>query len=105
MLIDARDGAHYEKGHIPGAWQFDHYHAEQYLPTILPGCMNAQKVVVYCNGGACEDSEFAAILLREAGVPRERLFVYAGGISEWADSGRLVETGMRRSGQLVKPKP
>ena len=104
VLIDARDDQHYQAGHIPGAWQFDHYRAEQYLPTILPLCLNAQKVVVYCNGGACEDSEFAAIMLRDSGVPRENVFVYAGGITEWTTGGWPVETGARRSGQLLKPK-
>ena len=78
LLVDARDDSHYQAGHIPGAWQFDHYRPDQYLPAVLPACMNAVKVVVYCNGGTCEDSEFAAIMLREAGVPRENLFVYAG---------------------------
>jgi rhodanese-related sulfurtransferase len=105
VLIDARDDEHYQKGHIPGAWQFDHYHAEQYLPTILPICMSAQKIVVYCNGGACEDSEFATIMLRDAGVPRDLLYVYAGGITEWASSGQAVELGARRSGRMAKLKP
>ena len=104
LLIDARDDQHYEAGHIPGAWQFAHYHPDQYLPSILPACMGAQKVVVYCNGGACEDSEFAAIMLRDAGVPGDNLFVYAGGISEWMTTGQAVETGARRSGSLSKPK-
>lgn len=104
VLIDARDDQHYQAGHIPGAWQFDHYRAEHYLPTVLPLCLNAQKVVVYCNGGACEDSEFAAVMLRDAGVPRENVFVYAGGITEWTAGGWPVETGARRSGQLLKPK-
>ena len=101
VLVDARDDEHYQKGHIPGAWQFNHYRAEQYLPNILPLCMSAQKVVVYCNGGACEDSEFATVMLRDAGVPRDSLFVYAGGISEWISSGRPVETGARKSGQMA----
>jgi len=105
VLIDARDNAHFEKGHIPGAWPFDHYHAEQFLPALLPVCLSAQKVVVYCTGGACEDSEFAAVVLRDAGVPRDNIFVYAGGITEWSASGRAVETGARRSGQLVKANP
>src|SRR5947207_8581976 len=87
LLIDARDDAHYQAGHIPGAWQLDHYRAEQFMPAILPACLSAQKVVVYCNGGACEDSEFTAIMLRDAGVPRENLFVYAGGITEWKTTG------------------
>lgn len=105
VFVDARDDQHYQAGHIPGAWQFDHYRAERYLPAVLPVCLNAQKVVVYCTGGACEDSEFAAIMLRDAGIPRENLFVYAGGITEWTAQGRPVETGARRSGELLKPKP
>jgi rhodanese-related sulfurtransferase len=105
ILVDARDDAHYQAGHIPGAWQFDHYHPEQYLPAVLPVCLNAQKVVVYCTGGACEDSEFAAIMLREAGVPRDSLFVYTGGITEWMTNGQPLESGARGSGVVVRRKP
>lgn len=105
VFIDARDDAHYAAGHIPGAWQFHHYRAEEYLPAVLPTCMTALKVIVYCNGGECEDSEFAAIMLRDAGVPRETLFVYAGGIVEWK-AGRLpMETGARHSGQILPHSP
>ncbi len=104
VLIDARDDSHFQAGHIPGAWQFDHYHPENYLPGLLPVCLNAQKVVVYCKGGACEDSEFAAIMLKDAGVLGGNVFVYAGGISEWTANGQSVETGARGSGQLVKLK-
>ena len=104
VFVDARDDQHYQAGHIPGAWQFNHYRAEQFLPTVLPVFLNAEKVVVYCGGGTCEDSEFAAIILRDVGVPREKLFVYAGGISEWMTNALPVETGARRSGQL-KTKP
>jgi rhodanese-related sulfurtransferase len=103
VFIDARDDQHYGAGHIPGAWQFHHYRADDYLPTILPVCLNALKVVVYCSGGECEDSEFAAIMLRDAGVPRDLLFVYAGGILEWKASGLPVETGARLSGEFLKP--
>jgi rhodanese-related sulfurtransferase len=105
MFIDARDDQHYAAGHIPGAWQFHHYRAENYLPTVLPVCLNALQIVVYCAGGECEDSEFAAIMLRDAGVPREALFVYAGGITEWKAGGLPVESGVRGSGQLLPAKP
>src|SRR6266542_1728828 len=69
VFVDARDDEHYQAGHIPGAWQFNHYRAENYLAAVLPVCLTAQQVVVYCTGGECEDSEFAAIMLRDAGVP------------------------------------
>jgi rhodanese-related sulfurtransferase len=102
VFVDARDDEHYSAGHIPGAWQFNHYRPEAHLPMVLPTCMIAQKVVVYCTGGHCEDSEFAAVMLRDNGVPRENLFVYAGGITEWKALGRPVEMGTRQSGQLLK---
>jgi rhodanese-related sulfurtransferase len=105
IFIDARDDQHYAAGHIPGAWQFYHYRPEAYLATVLPACTTALKVVVYCNGGECEDSEFAAIMLRDAGVPREALFIYAGGIAEWKANGLPVETGVRGSGQLLRHQP
>jgi rhodanese-related sulfurtransferase len=104
VFVDARNDQHYQEGHVPGAWQFNHYRPEQFLPTVLPVCLGAQKVVVYCTGGACEDSEFAAIMLRDGGVMRENLYVYAGGINEWMANGLPVETGARGSGQM-KGKP
>jgi rhodanese-related sulfurtransferase len=105
VFIDARNDQDYQAGHIPGAWQFNHYRADAYLPTVLPLCLAAQKVVVYCNGGECEDSEFAAVMLRDAGVPRENLFVYAGGIAEWMTNGLPVEIGERGNADHVAPKP
>jgi rhodanese-related sulfurtransferase len=101
LFIDARDDQHYHTGHVPGAWQFNHYRAEQFFPTILPLCLSAQKAVVYCGGGACEDSEFAAIMLRDAGVPSQNLYVYPGGIGEWKTNGLPIEIGPRQSGQLT----
>ena len=100
VFIDARNDEHYQQGHIPGAWQFDRYHPENYLPAVLPVCQLAQQVVVYCGGGDCEDSEFAALFLRDsAQIPGERLFVFAGGWTEWTERGLSVETGGRNSGQ------
>jgi rhodanese-related sulfurtransferase len=104
VFIDARDDQHYQAGHIPGALQFNHYRPEQFLPTVLPLCQNAQKVVVYCGGGACEDSEFAALMLRDGGVPAANLYVYIGGIAEWTAHGLPVEIGARGSGQVTNPQ-
>jgi len=69
VFVDARDDHHYAEGHIPAALSFDRFYPEKYLPVILPACMSAGQVVVYCTGGSCEDSEFAAVALKEAGVP------------------------------------
>ena len=103
VFVDVRNDRAYQSGHVPGAWQFDHYRAENYLPTVIPVCMTAQKVVVYCTGGTCEDSEFTAIMLRDAGIPAENISVYGGGISEWTN-GMPFEVGARGSGQIIEPK-
>ncbi|HKQ36628.1 MAG TPA: rhodanese-like domain-containing protein [Verrucomicrobiae bacterium] len=103
IFVDARNDHAYEGGHVPGAWQLDRYRPENYLPAVLPLCMNAQKVVVYCNGGSCEDSEFAAVMLREAGIPAGNILVYGGGISEWTNT-MPFEVGARASGQIIQPR-
>lgn len=107
-FVDARETSHYEEGHIPGAYQLDYYRPENYLPTVLPVCQLAQEIVVYCNGGNCEDSEFAANFLLAAGIPKEKLLVYGGGMTEWETNGLPVEIGFRQSGQIRnggKPSP
>jgi len=95
IFVDARNDAQYEAGHIPGAHQLDYYRLEAYLPTVLAACAPAEKILVYCNGGDCEDSELTAILLIQSGVPRERLFVYPGGFAEWTAKGLPLELGPR----------
>ena len=100
VFIDARDDRHYAEGHIPGAYQFDRYYPEKHLVAVLPACLNATKIVVYCTGGNCEDSAFAALTLKDAGVTQERLSVYVGGMTEWAANGWPVELGERKSGKM-----
>jgi len=104
VFVDARDDQSYKKGHIPGAYQFDYHYFEKYLPTLLPACQAAQQILVYCNGGDCEDSEFAATMLRDAGIPKEKLFVYGGGITEWTNTNLPLEAGVRKSGILNNGK-
>lgn len=102
MFIDSRDDQHYRSGHIPGAFQLDYYRKENYLDGVLPGCQVAQQILVYCYGGNCEDSELTATLLRDAGVPKEKLLVYIGGFTEWTNNRMPVEIGERNSGLIEK---
>ncbi len=104
VFVDARNDQSYTEGHIPGAYQLDYYYKEKYLPTVLPVIMTAETILVYCNGGDCEDSELTAALLQQAGIPPARIFVYAGGYTEWASAGLPVELQARHSG-LLKGKP
>jgi rhodanese-related sulfurtransferase len=100
VFIDARDETHYHEGHIPGACEFDPYYPEKYFTAVLPVCQAAEQIVVYCHGGDCDDSESAAITLRDVGIAINKLFIYGGGITEWATNGLPIETGMRNSGKL-----
>lgn len=105
VFIDARGAAHFRDGHIPGAFEFDAYHPEEQLAAVLPACQNAEKVVLYCNGGQCEDSLFAAMFLRDAGVSSDKLFLYMGGFQDWTTNALPVETGVRNSGQISTSTP
>ncbi len=101
FLIDARDDEHYQDGHISGAYQLDHYRADRYLPTLLPLLLPAEKIILYCNGGECEDSELAAMDLIQQGISHSRISVYLEGYQEWVSRQELVEKGERGSGNIV----
>jgi len=105
LILDARNDQHYRAAHIPGALQFDHYRAEAHLASVIPACLAAEKIVIYCTGGNCEDSEFAALMLREAGIPNERLFIYEGGIADWTAARLPVEASHRFSGEIFESTP
>lgn len=100
VFVDVRNDALYQAGHVPGAYQLDYYRPESYLPTVLSACSTAEKVIVYCTGGDCEDSELAAVMLGQAGVPRDRIFIFPGGYAEWSAQRLPLETGARLSGVL-----
>jgi len=96
VFLDARGDREFQEGHIPGAHQFDHFHFDKFLTTIIPLCQAARQIVVYCGGG-CELSEHAATMLgNDLGIPKEKLFVYGGGITEWKSKGMPIEVGDRK---------
>jgi rhodanese-related sulfurtransferase len=102
IFIDARNEDHYRAGHIPGAYLFDRFQPEKYLTNVVQVCLTAQDIVFYCNGGDCDDSEHAAITLRDSiGIPKEKVFVYGGGFNEWTNNGLPYELGQRNSGDLT----
>jgi rhodanese-related sulfurtransferase len=100
-FIDAREDKHYTAGHIPGAHQLNYYFIDRYIEEVLPLAQGAEKVVVYCNGGDCEDSKLVADALRnEHGLDPAKLFVYVGGMAEWEAKDMPVEKGARGSGDI-----
>ncbi len=93
VFVDARNDHSFEEGHIPGAVQCDHYNIDQYWDAVEPVVMGAMKVIVYCGGGDCIDSILMCQDLTNNGVPKEAIFLYAGGWKEWSENGGPVETG------------
>ena len=100
VFVDARDVAYFEEGHIPGAYPLNHYRLEEGIDQVMAACGLAEMIIVYCNGGECEDSEFVALDLVEFGLPSDNVRVYLGGIEEWKGGGRLIELGPRDSGDI-----
>lgn len=93
IFVDARDEEHFAEGHIPGALQCFHYEAKRCLDRVKNAANGAEKVIVYCGGGDCEDSIFMSQDLIEAGVPSEAIFLFEGGWKEWVTNGMPVEGG------------
>jgi rhodanese-related sulfurtransferase len=93
VFIDARNDELYAEGHIPGAIQADHYRLEEYIEIVLDYVESAEKVIVYCNGGDCEDSIFLCKDLLDFDVPYDKIYLYAGGWKEWSKRGMPAALG------------
>ncbi len=93
VFVDARADEPYRAGHIPGAVQCDYYRSEYYLPSVVSRVLGAEKVVVYCNGGECEDSLYVCHELLNNAVPRESILLFKGGWEAWSKAGLPHETG------------
>lgn len=94
VFVDARNDAQYQQSHIPYAVQFFHYYPEQYLGNLRAYTDQADTIIVYCNGGTCEDSiQAARYLTTELDPPIDlnRVFVFEGGMREWCAAGYPIE--------------
>jgi len=91
VFVDARNDQAFAAGHIPGAIQADHYRIEDYIDAVLAAVETADKVIVYCNGGDCEDSIYMCKNLIDFDVPYEKIYLYGGGWTEWESKGQPVE--------------
>jgi len=91
VFVDARDQGMFDSGRIPGALLVDHYRSDQYLPDALNFILPAERVIVYCHGGDCEDSIFLSQTLIENGIEPDRIYVFEGGYEAWEAQGMPVE--------------
>ena len=97
LFLDARRTSVYEEGHIAGARSFSVWEAdiddkvnalfdERQDPTE-----QNKPIVIYCSGGACEDSHMLAQKLW--GVQFNNVYVYKDGYPDWQKRGGAVRTG------------
>ena len=93
VFVDARADGAYQAGHIPHALQCDYYRLEHYLMPMLSVVAGAEKIVVYCNGGDCEDSLYVCGELQRSDVPWDTIYLFKGGWEAWKESGMPVATG------------
>ncbi len=93
VFVDARNKDAYEDGHIPGAIQADHYQLEDCIGPVLDYAESAEKIIVYCAGGMCEDSIFLCCDLVDFEIPCDRIYLYHGGWDEWSKSGMPIAKG------------
>jgi 3-mercaptopyruvate sulfurtransferase SseA len=93
VIVDARADDPYKEGHIPGAIQCDYYRIEHYWPEVLTRAAAAEKIVVYCNGGDCEDSLYVCGELVASDIPKANVLLFKGGWTEWTAAGLPIATG------------
>jgi rhodanese-related sulfurtransferase len=90
LIIDARDPEDYAASHIAGAINVP-YHEAISDPARLQALDTAGRpIITYCGGGTCEVSLTVAEELFFAG--HNRIAVYTGGFSEWAEAGYPVRS-------------
>ena len=91
-FVDARSSADYLRGHIPGALSLPAGEAAGILGVASMPIANDALVVTYCDGAACERSEYLGLLLREHAVC-ERVRALDGGWNAWLAANGPVVVG------------
>ncbi|HEX6640004.1 MAG TPA: rhodanese-like domain-containing protein [Thermoanaerobaculia bacterium] len=97
LFLDARRTSVYEAGHIAGArtfsvWESDIDDKVNALYEERSDPRDQDKpIVIYCSGGACEDSHMLSQKLW--GIQFNNLYVYKDGFPDWQNRGGAVKTG------------
>ncbi|HEX8154729.1 MAG TPA: rhodanese-like domain-containing protein, partial [Thermoanaerobaculia bacterium] len=97
LFLDARRTSVYEQGHIAGARPFSVWESDVdekvnalYEERSDPAEQN-KPIVIYCSGGACEDSHMLSQKLW--GVQFNNVYVYKDGYPDWVKRGGATKTG------------
>jgi len=94
IFIDARRTRQFEEGHIAGALSVPIWETamvDERLDEIAARAAPEEPIVIYCNGGDCEDSHMVAERLWIAGFVH--VMVYSDGYPDWIEQGGALATG------------
>jgi rhodanese-related sulfurtransferase len=97
LFLDARRTSVYEEGHVAGArsysvWESDIDDKVNKLYEERSDPRDQDKpIVIYCSGGACEDSHMLSQKLW--GIQFNNVYVYKDGFPDWQQRGGAVKTG------------
>ncbi|MDX9790292.1 MAG: rhodanese-like domain-containing protein [Candidatus Kapaibacterium sp.] len=88
MIIDARSEDFYNNQHIGNAINIFPYDDEAVVMNKVLDLPQDKKIIVYCDGGACDSSHKIAEILISFGL---EAYIYSGGWEEWAKKQGLEE--------------
>lgn len=88
-IIDARDPAEYDEGHIPGAINVPYDRLPEYLDMLSSEVPMDGEVIIYCRGPGCDFSDQLATELKILGYQNVRVFT--GGWEHWTAAGYPVD--------------
>jgi rhodanese-related sulfurtransferase len=89
IILDARDAAEYEQGHIPGAINIPYDRIPEYFDILNSQVPMDAHVVVYCRSLTCDFSDQLATELKIIGY--QNVSVFSGGWDQWTTAGYPIE--------------
>jgi rhodanese-related sulfurtransferase len=95
-IVDAREPADYEQGHIPGAINLPYDETVNDPEKLEKFDAQGKPIIVYCGGGTCELSMNLGWALVNAG--KKKVVVFMGGWPEWSTSGYPIAKGPKPEG-------
>ncbi|MFV8750023.1 rhodanese-like domain-containing protein [Nannocystaceae bacterium ST9] len=98
-FVDARSGDDYVAAHIPGAVSLPASDAAGILEIQSVPILPEGQVITYCNGGACEQSEYLGVLLRDREVCKQ-VMVLEGGWAAWVEAAAPTVSGEGQDGSI-----
>jgi rhodanese-related sulfurtransferase len=89
IILDARDAAEYERGHIPGAINIPYDRIPEYFDVLQSQVPMDALVVCYCRSLTCDFSDQLATELKIIGY--QNVKVFSGGWDQWTAAGYPIE--------------